>query len=176
MPALALSIASPTVPLQAGPDAGQETASAAAPSVPSASAEPPAAAAEAAPLGRTARPVTPSITVTGGAVSTRNVHTAGDGSTLSAASIARAWKRCSPSASASVVHGDVHGVQAPSSSRHSKREPGSPARSAKPARLTLVTCFGPDAITVLGATVSTVNVRVAGVSSAPNASTARTSS
>src|SRR5690242_19187447 len=147
MPAFGASIASPTVPSHAGPLAGQLTASAALPSLPTASDEP-VEDADAAPLGRTVRPVTPSITVTGGVVSTRNVHSAGVGSGLPAASIARASKRCSPSASTSLLYGDVQANQAPPSSRHCSFEPASPARTSNSGRLSRVTFFGPLAITV----------------------------
>ena len=99
-------MARPTVPLQALPaSAGQATSSAAAPSAPSASVEPEPEPEALAVVGRAPRTPLPSIaliTVVGGVVSMRNVQMAGDASALPALSVARASKRCSPSASAAL--------------------------------------------------------------------------
>jgi hypothetical protein len=72
------------------------------------------------------------------------------------------------------VNGEVHGANAASSIRHSRRAPG-PASNVNVGVASAVTPVGPSPMLVAGAVVSIVNVRVTGDGSAfPAASTART--
>src|SRR5262249_4917282 len=71
------------------------------------------------------------IVVSGAVRSTTQVNDAGVGSTLPAASIARTWKVCEPSARVPVLNGDVQATNAPLSMRHSKRDPSSLEVNAK---------------------------------------------
>jgi hypothetical protein len=118
------------------------------------------------------------------AASTPNVE-AGLGSALPAWSIARTWNVCVPGPSGGVVNGEAHGVNAPPSMLHSKRDPGSLEVNSKVGVLSLVEPEGPAVIIVSGGVVSpggggggalTVKPRLAGVASTlPAASRARTS-
>ena len=81
-----------------------------------------------------------------------------------------------PSVSSGVVYGVAHESNPPASTRHSKTEPVSVAVSSKVGVESFVSPVGPAAIAVSGASVSTENARLAGVSSTlPAASVARTS-
>jgi hypothetical protein len=68
----------------------------------------------------------------------------------------------------------VQPPQAPPSRRHSNAEPPSFAETSKSAEAELVGSDGEESIVVCGAVVSTVKVRLAGVSVLPASSTART--
>ena len=108
-----------------------------------------------------------SSVVFGAVVSIVNVRLAGVWSTFPAASRARTSNVYVPSASAPTSCGDVHAVNAAASSRHSNVAPAS--------ELNVNTGGPPASNVVCGAAVSTVNERVAGVSSTlPLASLART--
>ena len=112
--------------------------------------------------------------VSGGAVSTMNVCEAGVGSTLPAASVARTWNVWLPSLSAAVVSGDVQSANVAPSSEHCSVEPDSVELNANVGVLSFVgeLIMVSD---VSGATVSTVQVCVAGLGSMlPAASTAST--
>jgi hypothetical protein len=93
---------------------------------------------------------------------------------LPAASVARTSKVCAPAASPVSPCGLVHAAHEPPSRRHSKVEPGSSAEKAKVGDWSFVGSSGPESIVVAGALVSTVNVRLAGVSALPAVSCART--
>ena len=104
---------------------------------------------------------------------------AGEASVLPAASVARTLTVWPPSASAGVVHGLVHAVQAPLSTRHVNVEPASVEVKPNAGVASLVGPLGPEVIVVSGAVVSDgaliVHVCVAGVASVlPAASVART--
>ena len=95
---------------------------------------------------------------------------------LPAASVARTWNVCDPSASAAVVNGEVQDANAAGVDLHSNVEPPSVEVNVNVGVLSLVVPSGGDVIVVFGAAVSTVNVRDAGVASVlPAASVARTS-
>ena len=116
----------------------------------------------------------PSIAVSGACVSTVHVRLAGDPSVFPAASVARTWKVCSPSASALRTCGLVHEANVPSSSLHSNVAV-SFAEKAKVASVARVDTLGPESIVVSGAAVSTVKLRLAASPVFPAASVARTS-
>ena len=82
---------------------------------------------------------------------------------MPAASTARTSKVCEPSASGPTVCGDEQAAQAPASTRHSNVEPGSPDSNEKVGVESPVGSSGSSVIEVSGATVSTVNVTLAGV-------------
>ena len=108
-------------------------------------------------------------------MSTVQVRVASVGSTLPAASVARTEKVCAPWASPVSARGEVQVCQAPSSSLHSKVEPASVELNEMLALVEATVPVGPEPIVVSGATVSTVQVRVASVGSTlPAASVART--
>ena len=116
-----------------------------------------------------------SIAVFGAAVSTVNDRLAGVGSVSPAASVARTVKVCVPSASVASVRGDVHDPKASLSTRHSNVVLASLEENVNVGVAMLIAPLGPLSITVSGAAVSTVNVRVAGVGSVlPAISVART--
>ena len=84
-------------------------------------------------------PAGPELNVTVGAlVLTVNVCAAGVASVLPAASVARTWKVCEPSARAAVVRGDVHAANAAASTLHSNVDPASVAPKAKVGVVSLV--------------------------------------
>src|SRR5205085_2214224 len=110
-------------------------------------------------------PVGPeSTTVCAAAVSTVQPRVAGMGSVLPAASVARTAKVCSRSGRPAYALGDEHATQSPASRRHSNDAPAS-EENAKLGDASFVAPIGPDVISVSGATVSTVQRRVAGVGS-----------
>ena len=110
-----------------------------------------------------------SSVVCGAVVSIVNVRLAGVWSTFPAASRARTSNVYVPSGSVPTLCGDVHAVNSAVLSRHSNVAPGSVEN--------LNTGGPPASNVVCGAAVSTVNERVAGVSSTlPLASLARTDS
>jgi hypothetical protein len=119
----------------------------------------------------------PVIAVSGGVVSpgcTVHEWVAGLGSTFPAVSVARTANVCAP-ATTVYCAGDEQAANAAPSSEHANVASVSVAVNVKLALPLVVVAGGPDAIAVSGATVSTVNVRVAGVPSAfPAASVART--
>jgi hypothetical protein len=82
---------------------------------------------------------------------------------LPAASFARTENVCDPFEMLVYVVGDVQGTQAPPSSLHSKLDPASVEVKVNVALVELTVPLGPLVIDVFGATVSTVQVRVAGV-------------
>jgi hypothetical protein len=88
------------------------------------------------------------------AAATVNDCVAGVASVLPAASVARTAMPCMPSVRAPVVHGLVHAVQAPASSRHRNVEPLSLAVNPNVGVLSVVVPVGPDVIVVFGAVVS----------------------
>ncbi len=102
------------------------------------------------------------IVVSGAWVSIVKLRLAADWSRLPAISVARTWKVCAPSASATVVCGEVQSENAALSSRHSKVAPVSLESKANVGVLSPVVPSGPLSIVVSGAWVSIVNVRVAG--------------
>ena len=117
-----------------------------------------------------------SITVSGATVSTAQVTLAGLASTFPAASIARTSNVCEPSLNPVSVIVLVQAEKPPPSTWHSNVTPPSGELNAIVALSDPSTALGPLLITVSGATVSTVQVTLAGVRSAPAvASTARTS-
>ena len=95
---------------------------------------------------------------------------------MPAASTASTWKLCAPSARPEYVFGLVQAAKPPPSSRQRKLTPGSPSEKLKEASVEPLGSGGAESIEgVGGATVSTVQLRVAGVGSAlPAASRART--
>src|SRR5688572_7135944 len=105
------------------------------------------------------------IVVSGSSVSIRHVQVAGAASALPAASRARTWKVCVPSASDWEL-GEVQVENEPASTLHSKVEPGSVEVKVKSASPLLLGSGGPVSILVSGSTVSIVQVCEAGVSSA----------
>ena len=114
--------------------------------------------------------------VVSGGSSTTHSCTAGVGSALPAASVARTRNRWSPSASPLTTRGDVHEAKAPPSSEHSNVEPASSDENVNVPPVAVVGLSGPLSIVVSGGVVSsTRQARSAGVGSAlPAASTART--
>ena len=106
----------------------------------------------------------PVIVVCGATVSTVNERTAGLGSVLPAASVARTSKVCGPSASGDVVCGEAQAAKGAAPRRHSSVAPGS-LENEKVGIGSLVGPSGPESIVVSGATVSTVQVWVAGLCS-----------
>ncbi len=100
--------------------------------------------------------------VCGGSVSTVKVREAGEGSVLPAGSTARTSSVWRPSSSRPVVNGEVQDAKAPSSTRHSKPEPGSSAAISKVGVASAVGPPGPAVIVVSGGSASTVKVRVGG--------------
>ncbi len=116
-----------------------------------------------------------SIVVCGAVVSTVQVRAAGVGSGLPAASLAVTVRVCEPSLRAVYGWGDRHGVAAAPSSLHWNVEPASLDENVNVALALLTRVEGPLSIDVLGAVVSTVQLRVAGVGSGlPAASVAVT--
>ena len=115
-------------------------------------------------------------TWSGATVSTVQVRVASVASALPAASVARTRKVWAPWARPVSVRGEVQASQAPSSSLHSKVASGvGRAENASVAVVDATVPVGPESIVVSGATVSTVQVRVASVASVlPAASVART--
>jgi len=112
------------------------------------------------------------IVTTGLTVSTENARVALP--VLPAASVTRTSNTCAPSASATVVAGDVHVVNVPVSTRHAVAM-GEPAVvNVKLGVVTLVAPVGPPVIVTVGATVSVVHVNVAAAPWLPNGSVART--
>src|SRR6476620_5195167 len=91
--------------------------------------------------------------VTTGAVSITQVRSAGVGSELPAASIARTAKTCEPTARSAYFFGDVHPSKAPPSKAHSK-VPGSVAVKVNSAAVLLLVPDGPPVIEVLGGVAS----------------------
>src|SRR4029078_12879606 len=84
------------------------------------------------------------------------VRVASTASTLPAVSVARATKVCAPVPRSEYSEGDLHAVNAASSSLHSNVA-GSVAEKTNPATVSLVSSYGPASIDTCGATVSTVN-------------------
>ena len=118
-----------------------------------------------AKAGRRSSVVSPGpalIVVSGAVVSTVKLRIAGVASVFVAGSVARTLKRCAPSLSIALANGVVHGVYAPSSMRHSNVDAGSLEENENVAAATPVSPAGPVSMVVSGATVSTVNDRVAG--------------
>jgi hypothetical protein len=96
-------------------------------------------------------------------------------STLPAASVERMVTVCEPMASPDTVYGLVHAVHAPPSRRHCEVAPLSSTLKLIAPLLESESAGGDDVMVVVGATVSTVNDRVAGEGSVlPAASVART--
>jgi hypothetical protein len=96
-------------------------------------------------------------------------------STLPAASVARTVAVCEPRDSPVYARGEVQASHVPPSSRHSKCAAESSALNDSDASAPTTTAAGTAVIDVCGATVSTVNDRVAGDESVfPAASVART--
>ena len=117
----------------------------------------------------------PPMVVSGAIVSTVHARVAGVWSTFPAPSTARTPNVCAPSASPVYDFGESQAVQAPPSRLHSKSAPASGEEKANDAALVVASAFGPLVTVVSGATVSTVQVRVAGDGSRfPLPSTART--
>jgi hypothetical protein len=83
-------------------------------------------------------------------VSTLNVRDADDGSTFPAGSVARTWKTWGPSASASVVCGELQEANDPLSTRHSKLEPASEEKKLNLGVGSLVVHTGPEPMYVRG--------------------------
>jgi hypothetical protein len=104
-----------------------------------------------------------------------HVRDAGVGSTLAAASIARTWNVCEPSARDEYDCGDEHAAQVAPSSEHSKVAV-SVAVNERLAEWDVVVPDGPSVIVVSGGVVSrTVHAVLAGVASVfPNESAPRT--
>jgi hypothetical protein len=98
-------------------------------------------------------------------VSTANTRSAGVGSVLPASSVARTLKRCAPSASGPTDCGEEQGANPSPSRSHSKLEPASEELNAKLGCGSALVSVGPDSTVVSGGTVSTVNLRSAGVGS-----------
>ena len=108
-------------------------------------------------------PVGPeAMVVCGAAVSTVMARVAGVGSGFPAASTARTSSVWSPSPSGSGVDGEEQGAKAPSSKRHSRVAPDSPASKPKVGVASAVRPAGPLVIAVSGGSISTVKVREAG--------------
>ena len=122
----------------------------------------------------------PVIVVSGAAVETVKLRVAADASVLPAASRARTLNVYVPSASGPTARGEVHATYVPTvapgpSRRHSNVEFDSVLVNSNDGDALLIVPVGPAVIVVSGATVSTVNVRDAGVGSTlPTASIART--
>jgi hypothetical protein len=115
------------------------------------------------------------IVVSGAVVSIVHVKLAGEASTFAAASFARTWKVCDPSASPLYAFGEEQEVKAPVSSAHSNVAPVSGDENEKLALAEFVLALGLDVIEVSGALVSIVHVDVAGdASTFPTESVART--
>ena len=118
----------------------------------------------------------PVIEVSGTTVSTDHVRDAGVPSTLPTASNARTENVCAPSPSPEYDFGEAQLVHAPESSLHSNK-PDSVPENPNDAAAVATVPFGPLEIEVSGATVSTDQLRVAGVASTfPTASVARAES
>jgi hypothetical protein len=113
------------------------------------------------------------IVVTGPTVSTVKARLAG-APVLPAASAARTSKVCAPSASVAVVWGDEQSASAAASTRHWKLVP-SALENENVGVESLVSELGPASIEVTGASVSTVNARLARSLVLPAASVAITS-
>ncbi len=103
--------------------------------------------------------------ISGAAVSTLQVRSAGVGSALPAPSRLRARRTCSPSPSSSRSTVGVQASQSPESSRHSNVEPASVDVRVRRALALRSSPDGPESMAVSGACVSTVQVRSAGVGS-----------
>ena len=116
------------------------------------------------------------ITVSGAVVSTVQVNDAGVASLLLAPSIARTWKVCDPSERPEYAFGLEQVANDPASSLHSNVLPASVEWNVKLALDEPDGFDGDVSITVSGAAVSTVHVKVAGLASVlPALSVARTS-
>jgi hypothetical protein len=103
------------------------------------------------------------------------VRLAGVASVFPAASVARTWNVCEPTASPEYAAGDVQAANAPPSSAHANDEPPSLDVNDNVAPCANVVAAGALVIVVSGASVSTVQVRDAGVGSTlPAPSFART--
>jgi hypothetical protein len=117
------------------------------------------------------------IVVSGGVVSVAlivQLELAGDGSGLPAASVARTWNVCPPTARPLYCCGLEQAVNGALSSEHVKLAPASELK-VNDAVVAVVGFDGPEAIVVSGAPVSTVHVWIAGVASVlPAPSFART--
>jgi len=117
----------------------------------------------------------PVMVVLGGVVSTvQFLAFAADLSMFPAASIARTWNVCMPSFKGAEVQGLVQGANAPPSRLHSKVLPGSVEVKEKVATGLFVSFGGPDVMVVLGAFVSIVQLKLAGVASVKPPEVART--
>lgn len=103
--------------------------------------------------------------VVGGVVSTVKLELAGVASQFPAASHARTWKVCAPSARDEIAAGEEHGAYAPLSIAHWNTAPVSLALNVKVAALVAISDGGPLSIVVSGATVSIANGQLAGVGS-----------
>ncbi|XSF08636.1 hypothetical protein VZP55_30365 [Myxococcus faecalis] len=115
------------------------------------------------------------MVVSGATVSTVHVRVAGVPSTLPALSRARTASVWLPWDRLLNVAGEVHAANVPPSRLHSKSAGVSVEVKANVALFEFVVPVGPEVMLVSGATVSTVQVRLAGVASKlPAASTART--
>jgi hypothetical protein len=116
-----------------------------------------------------------SMVVSGGEMSTLHAALAGVASTLPAASTARTLNTCGPCVFTKNETGLVHAAQSALSSVHWKTAPASDVNEMV-ALVVATVPLGAEVMVVSGATVSTVQVREAGVGSMlPATSFARTS-
>jgi hypothetical protein len=93
----------------------------------------------------------PVIVVSGAAVSTVQVHSAGVGSRSWPTFLARTSNVCCPSARLEYVAGETHAANAAPSSAHSNLDPGSSEEKRNVALVLLLRSGGPESIVVAGA-------------------------
>src|SRR5919206_85670 len=101
------------------------------------------------------------MAIVGRVVSTLHVNEAGVASVLPAASVARTWKVCEPSARPVYCLGEVQAVKPPASSWHWKLTPPSGELKVKLAVLLLLLAAGFESMAVSGAAVSLSTVALA---------------